>query len=138
MLANGIIHAVNGSGKKQTLTDPETGLQLEMQPAKTGKVYPMKATLYERLRRTHGWLTRAHVHEARETALAEKAIADNGRAKAEAEESKRAADAQAQADQEAAEVAKAEAEAAEAASQEEFERRYQAMLNKQGPATPAG
>jgi membrane protein involved in colicin uptake len=138
MLANGIIHAVNGSAKKQTLTDPETGLQLEMQPAKTGKVYPMKASLYERLRRTHPWLTRAHVHEARETALAEKAIADNGRAKAEAEESKRAADAQAQADQEAAEVAKAEAEAAEAASQEEFERRYQAMLNKQGPATPAG
>jgi hypothetical protein len=127
MPTNGTIQAVNGSDKKQVLSDPVTGLTLEMQPAKTGKVYPMKAVLYERLRRTHPWLTRPHVHEARKAALAEKAMADKERAQVEAEESERAAEAQVKADQEAADAAKAEADAAEEAAQAEFERRYALM-----------
>jgi len=134
MRSDGRVDAVNGSDKTQTLNDPDTGLSFQMKP---GRPHQMTGATYERLRRTNPWLTRAHVHEARQAALAEKAIADKAKAKADAEERKSAAEAQEKADQEAADAAAAEADAAEAVAQEQFERRYQAMTDKQTAAKSA-
>ena len=134
MRSDGRVDAVNGSDKTQTLNDPDTSLSFQMKP---GRPHQMTGATYERLRRTNPWLTRAHVHEARQAALAEKAIADKAKAKADAEERKSAAEAQEKADQEAADALKAEAEAAEEAEQANFERRYRAMTDKRRVAKPA-